>query len=271
MSVDGKVVLVTGVTSGIGKAVARVFTEQGAAVVGTGRRNALGEALAADLHDKAGSFTFVAGDVARVSDCEAAVEATIQGHGRIDVLINNAAIAGEVVDTHELREEQWDSVLDINLKGAAFCCRYAIPHMLARGAGLILNIASVAAVEAIAHQSAYNASKAALVQLTRSLAVEYVGTGIRANVILVGAVSTALGNDVFEQYGRHAGATDVQPAIEPIRDIVQRPREVAEFLALLCDDAARLMTGASIAVDRSVTAGWYASAVTHHLSSGRWS
>ena len=128
MLLDGKVALVTGVTSGLGRGIATAFVERGACVVGTGRREALGRELEAELQSHPGVFTFVTGDVTEVRDCRRMVEATIEAYGRLDILVNNAGFEGDPpsVHSHEVEEHQWDAVVDTNLKGAFFCCRYAI-------------------------------------------------------------------------------------------------------------------------------------------------
>jgi hypothetical protein len=114
--------------------------------VATGRREELGKQLVAQTRDLGGDLTFVRADVGVVGDCEASLAATVSTYGRIDVLINMAGIEGEVGDFHTVTEESWDTVMDINLKGTAFCCRYAIPHMIQQGGGVILNIGSINAI-----------------------------------------------------------------------------------------------------------------------------
>ena len=184
-SLEGKVALITGATSGVGRAAALGFAGRGANVVATGRRDVLGKELEADAIVGAGDLHFVQADVRSVTDCDLAVSEAIRRFGRLDVVVCCAGVESQITDFHAMTEEDWDRVVDTNLKGTAFICRAAIPHMLNRG-GVILNIASINAVGGIAHMAPYNASKAGVVQLTRTLAVEYLTAGIRANSIILG-------------------------------------------------------------------------------------
>jgi NAD(P)-dependent dehydrogenase (short-subunit alcohol dehydrogenase family) len=168
--IRGKAALITGATSGVGRAAAVVFARQGANVVATGRREQLGNELEAEVRESGGELTYVRADVSRVADCQASVEATVERFGRVDIVVNAAGIEGAFGDFHACSEEEWDRVIDTNLKGTAFCCRYAIPYMLEQGGGVLLNIASINAVEALAHMAPYNTSKAGVVQLTRTIA-----------------------------------------------------------------------------------------------------
>src|SRR5690348_14869623 len=134
-SVAGKVALVTGATSGLGRSVARVWAEQGARVLATGRREELGVALEKEVRDAGGELTFLRLDVSRAEDCEASVAAAVDTYGRLDVLVNNAGIEGPVVDAHELDDDSWDEVVAINLSGAFRCAKHAIRAMKAQGGG----------------------------------------------------------------------------------------------------------------------------------------
>ena len=273
MSFAGKVVVVTGATSGVGRATSVLFAHRGASVVAGGRRESLGAELERSTTDAPGSLAFVPTDVRRVRDCQTLVQQAVDRHGRLDVLVNAAGVESAVQDFHDLEEEEWDTVVDTNLKGTAFCCRFGIPHMVASGGGAILNIASINAVEGIAHMAPYNASKAAVVQLTRTIATEYLSSGIRANsIILGGAVGgTALrSQEAIIRYMRGDGAerghvdeAEISPAFQPAEDI-------AEAIVSLCADPLRIMTGASIALDKAITAGFASSTLIHMTISGLW-
>lgn len=270
-SFAGKVIIVSGATSGVGRATAELFARQGGSVVAGGRRGSLGAELEVGAVDAAGSLTFFETDVRRVSDCRSLVEKAVDRYGRVDVLVNAAGVESEVRDFHDLDEEEWDRVVDTNLKGTAFCCRFAIPGMLASGGGVILNIASINAVEGIAHMAPYNASKAGVVQLTRTIATEYLFNGIRANALILGGAAggTALRtqNGIAKyMLGRdleHSTADDTTGAFQPAAD-------VAEAILSLCDDRLRLMTGASVALDGALTAGFGVSTLIHMTVSGIW-
>lgn len=274
MSISGKVVLVTGVTSGIGRAIAEVWTARGAKVVGCGRRLDLGSDLEKSITSNGGEFSFVAADVRRSADCANAVTHTVDVYGRIDVLVNNAGIEGEVTDFHSLTDEQWDEVIEINLRGTVLCAREAVRHMLTQGNGTLLHVASINAVVALAHMAPYNASKAAVVQFSRTLAVEYAGRGIRSNSILLGGADGDTSwrtQDKFAQIMR--GPSYVRPDDSTARyanKMVRPAPDVAAFLALLADDDAELLTGATIAVDGAATAGLPASMMFHMMTAGLW-
>ena len=277
-SLAGQVALITGTTSGLGRAMAAVFAERGALVVGVGRREELGRRLEQEVREGGGTLSFLTADVSRPAHCAAAVAHTVATFGRIDVLVNNAGVEGPIGHFHDLTEDEWDSVVDVNLKGTAFCCRYAIPHMLEQGGGLVLNVASINAVEALAHMAPYNASKAAVVQLTRSLAVEYLERGIRANAVVLGGVRGGTNERTRDALVRFLGGSAAAapgpaggPSTSPDRPnpMQQDPREVAGVFAVLCSDEARLVTGATIALDRAVTAGFSASTLIHLKVAGQ--
>jgi NAD(P)-dependent dehydrogenase (short-subunit alcohol dehydrogenase family) len=273
---DGKVALVTGVTSGLGRGIATAFVKRGAQVVGTGRREELGHEVETDLRSGGGTFSFVTGDVTVVADCQRMVQATVDKHGRIDVLVNNAGFEGDPpsIDSHELDEAQWDAVVDTNLKGAFFCCRYAIPHMREQASGVILNIASINAVaRGPARMTAYSSSKAGLVQMSKTLAVEYLFDGIRVNAIVMGGVDTPQAARSQESFAKHVRGPDYEWSPEPSAMdsfLKQDPEEVGAALALLCSEDARLLTGAEIALDRAMSAGFLDSLTTYMTCGGLW-
>jgi len=165
-------------------------------------------------------------------------------------------------------------VIDTNLKGTAFCCRYAIPHMLEQGGGMLLNIASINAIEALAHMTPYNTSKAGVVQLTRTLAVEYLLQGIRANAVVLGGAEGETGSRTQDGLARYMRGPDfVRTVAEPdplARLMIQSSDEVGTVLAMLCSDDARLLTGATIALDRAMTAGFTTSMLVHMTTAELW-
>lgn len=274
MTIAGKVAVITGATSGVGRACAVRFAADGALVVAAGRRVDLGDELQAEVRESGGEITFVRADVSRVEDCRALIQAVVDRHGGVDILINNAGVESEITDFHLLEEDEWDRVVDTNLKGTAFCCRFAIPSMLERGAGVILNIASINAVEGVAHLAPYNASKAGVVQLTRTLAAEYLLSGIRANSIVLGGADGATASRTQDGMARYMRGPDFvrNPEPNPLAAIVQQSApDVAEAFAALCGDDLRLLTGATIALDRAMTAGFTASTLIHMTVSEIWS
>jgi NAD(P)-dependent dehydrogenase (short-subunit alcohol dehydrogenase family) len=274
LAVQHKVVLITGVTAGVGHALATTFTEFGATVIGTGRRKEIGAKLAAQIAAPH-RFVFMAGDVTDGRRCGQIVEDTISRFGRIDILINNAGQEGPIRPAHEISEEQWDSVLDTNLRGTFSFCRRVIPHMQAAGGGCIVNVSSTLAVEGAANLAPYASSKAAIVQLTRSLAVEYLLDDIRVNAVLIAAVPSESSTRT-----RSGMARTVDPAVgervivtEPTqlhRILTQKARSVATSIALLCADEACAITGATVAMDRALSAGMLTSMALARSAAGVW-
>jgi meso-butanediol dehydrogenase/(S,S)-butanediol dehydrogenase/diacetyl reductase len=253
-----KVAIVTGVTSGLGEGIARVFSARGARVAGVARRIDRGRKLESEI----GNFLFIAGDVARVADCERVVSETLKKFGRIDILINNAGSSGtrKVTPTHELDEKEWDQIVDVNLKGAVFMSRYALPTMRERRNGVIINIASNAAVIGLANMTAYNASKAGLVQASQTMAVENLEHGVRVFSILLGSVASEMSDNTALAFARHLRGPDWTPTLK-LSDsgVLWRGEDVARTLSLLCHDDAKTITGTTIAIDQGGAAGAFAS------------
>ena len=254
MRLDGKVALITGVSSGFGRSCARIFAEAGAQVVGVARRADRGRALMTEVRSSGGELTFVTADVVKTGDCRRAVETAVHTYGRLDILVNNAGAAGShpVQPSHLVSEADWDEVVDTNLKGAFFCSAAAIAQMRSSGGGVILNIASINAVQAIARMAAYNASKAALLHLTRSLAVEYGADNIRVNAIVLGGGNTEMATFVADEMAKAVRGPDYERHRSASRMNLD---DFARLLVLFTGDEARLMTGAVVAVDRGISAG----------------
>jgi NAD(P)-dependent dehydrogenase (short-subunit alcohol dehydrogenase family) len=272
-AVAGRVAVITGATSGLGCATAMVFARAGAAVVAGARRVEEGRALETELRAEGCDLTFVPTDVRRVADCEALIAAAVERHGRIDVLINNAGTEGTppIQPSHLVTEDEWDDILDTNLKGAFFCASRALEAMSRQRSGVVLNIASINAIEGPARMAAYSASKAGLVQLSRTLAVEYVLDDVRVIAVLVGGVATAQADRTRAAIAEYVtGEPPPPPSTErKANPLVYQPAEVARVLALLCSDDSQV-TGATIAVDRAMSAGSMASTMIYMTSAGIW-
>jgi NAD(P)-dependent dehydrogenase (short-subunit alcohol dehydrogenase family) len=263
---EDKVVVVTGVSSGLGRSVAEVFAERGAKVVGVARRADRGEALVQAVAERGGQLRFVQADVAVVDDCRRAVDEAMAAYGRIDALVNNAGTLGRrpILPATEVTEQDWDEVVDVNLKGVFFMCKFALAHMVEQRRGTILNISSTNAVNAIANMSAYNASKAGVIQLSRTLAVENVMHRVRVNAVVLGSVRTEMFGEVTREMGRSVAGAEWEPTSTV--DYGMRPERVARALSLLCSDDASVITGAVIAVDEGTSAGLLASTFTYMVS-----
>jgi NAD(P)-dependent dehydrogenase (short-subunit alcohol dehydrogenase family) len=228
-----------------------------------GRRTMLGDELAASMTAYGQTMTFVTGDVREVDDCERLIATAIERHGRIDIVINNAGTVGSrpVADAHTVTEALWDEVVDTNLKGAFFCSRFALVHMAEQRSGLIVNIASMNAVNPLARMQPYNVSKAGLVHLGQGLAVEYRDRGIRVNtIILGGVVDGGTGDEVRRAIAEYVTGVSPDPT-EPApkgRNSVTGD-EVAAAVLALCSPDCSIITGATIAIDGAVSAGLLAS------------
>jgi NAD(P)-dependent dehydrogenase (short-subunit alcohol dehydrogenase family) len=231
---DGKVAVVTGAASGIGRAAVRVFVEQGARVVAGDRNPRVG-----DLADPKVVVPVVA-DVTRREDAEALVQAADSAFGGLDVLFNNAGIERQatVVDT---TEEMWHEVLDGNLKSVFLCCRAAIPVMLRRGGGAIVNNASINGIRGNTRLAAYQASKGGVVALTYSIAIDYAPHGIRCNAVCPGTIDTPMAGT------RTPEALQAMIAKHPLGRI-GTPEEVAWVACFLASDRASFLTGLAVPV-----------------------
>lgn len=265
-SITGKTIAITGVSSGIGRGVAREFVERGAHVFGVARSD-VGQELAQEMVGE-GTFTFMRTDVTSSRGCDEFLDAAFAQTGKLDALLNVAGGPGprSVADSVTVSDDDWHLVVDLNLSSTFYTCRRAIRHMKTGGGGAIVNIASTQAVEAVAGMAAYNASKAAVVQLGRSLAVELLGDRIRVNTVLMGGAATPASLGVVREILGEEGRVPTMPP--PL--YAQRLSDIGAALALLCSDASKLITGATIAMDRAMSAGSLFSSAIQHAYSGGW-
>jgi 3-oxoacyl-[acyl-carrier protein] reductase len=243
----GKVAIVTGCGRGIGRAIVERFAAEGAAVVGSQRTEGEGRELCDELAAAGAQAAFVPADVRDSGAVAHAVEHALERFGRIDVLVNNAAIGllRSVVDT---TDEQYDEVMDTNLRGVFVWCRHALPPMLAAGRGSVINIGSVAASVGFADDAAYCASKGAVLALTKQMAIDYSPRGVRVNCISPGFIETEQMRVYLENHADPAARRAELDALHPIGR-VGRPAEVAAVAAFLASDDASFVTGADVAVD----------------------
>jgi NAD(P)-dependent dehydrogenase (short-subunit alcohol dehydrogenase family) len=246
---DARVAVITGVSTGLGRVLAKTFAKEGIAVIGAARRDELGQTLASEIDASAGRFHFVQADLRNVSDCRRVIDSALDVFGRLDILVNNAAARTNPVQIplHETDEGDWDSVVDTNLKGAFFCTRFALETMRDTG-GIIFNVSSWTGVHALAGRGTYGVSKAGLLQLSRSTAVEYAAHGVRAIAVILGSLATGGAS----RYGATATSAGVDP--ESLD-----PQMVANALVHLCDPRAAAIAATEIAIDQGVVAGLYTS------------
>jgi NAD(P)-dependent dehydrogenase (short-subunit alcohol dehydrogenase family) len=245
---SGKVALITGGNAGIGESVAKLFAEEGAAVVVTGRRQAELDRVAREIMAKGGKALAVAGSVTDETHARAAAERTVASFGKIDVLVNNAGIGDFGKRLHEMDDTAWANVLDVNLTGPFRMTRAVIPQMLKQTGGSIVNISSIASLVGIPLLSAYAASKGALDALTRSIAIDYASDGIRCNVVNPGLIDTPMAAPLMansEQLGSILSHYPIRRA--------GKPEEVASMVLYLASDESAWVTGGTFRIDGGMT------------------
>jgi NAD(P)-dependent dehydrogenase (short-subunit alcohol dehydrogenase family) len=247
---DGKVAIVTGGNSGIGKATARLFAEKGAKVVIAARNEEKGNATVNEIVKNGGEAIFVRTDVSRVEDVKNMMNVTVETFGGLDYAFNNAGIDGEQGIITECPEENWHEILDINLNGVFYCMKYEIQEMLKREKGAVVNNASVSGIRGYPTNPGYIASKHGVVGLSKAVAMEYARKGIRVNAVCPGLILTPMLEDRYnsdEQY--REWVSRVQP-----NGRIGLPGEVAEAVLWLCSDAASMIVGHPLAVDGGILA-----------------
>jgi NAD(P)-dependent dehydrogenase (short-subunit alcohol dehydrogenase family) len=252
---QGKVALVTGASSGIGKAASLAFAREGARVVLAGRRQKESEETVEAIRKSGGEAVSFKADVCRASEIEALVQFVIAQYGHLDCAFNNAGIASPLAATAQCTEQDWDETINTNLKGVWLCMRYQIPAMLANSGGAIVNNASAAGVVGLPMQAAYSASKGGVIQLTRTAALEYARSGIRVNAVCPGPIRTPMAASVLAQMGITDSQTETQIWDRLIP--MSRPgtaEEVAAAAVWLCSDAASFVTGQAMLLDGGLTA-----------------
>jgi NAD(P)-dependent dehydrogenase (short-subunit alcohol dehydrogenase family) len=249
MRLQGKVAIVTGAADGIGAAIARAFAHEGARVFLSDIDRPKGEAEVAGIRAHGGSAEFVSCDVAE-NDQVVALIAKAAKAGRIDVLVNNAAVAIGGMPLHQMNEDQWARLVAVNLTSVYRTCREVLPQMIAQGAGSIVNISSAQGHIGLPGWTAYAGAKGAIMAMTRQMAVEFGPAGIRVNSISPGTIATPMNEKIAAEVG--AGVVQSWIGMHPIGRI-GRPEEVAEAAVYLASDAAGFTTGADLRVDGGLT------------------
>jgi len=246
---EGKVALVTGGASGIGRATTMLFAKKGAKVVIADIDVKGGEKTEQMIKEQGGEAMFVKTDVSKTAEVEALVKKIVEKYGRLDCASNNAAVEDEMALLADCNEDNFDRSIRINLKSVWACMKYEIPQMIRQGGGAIVNTASIAALVSIPQQSAYSAAKAGVLALTRTAALEYVKSGIRINGVCPGGVNTQI--NVRLGLINATGETLV-PTSAPIGRRAE-PEELAETVVWLCSDSASYVVGHTLVVDGGYT------------------
>ncbi|MDP9271823.1 MAG: glucose 1-dehydrogenase [Chloroflexota bacterium] len=255
MRLEGKVAVITGAGSGMGRVAAHLFAAEGASVVVAEFAAPAGEETVRLVSDAGGTASFVRADVSREEDARAMVDAAVERYGRIDVLYNNAGIMPEadhsVVDTDV---DVWDQVMAVNLRGVFLGCKYAIPQMVEQGSGSIINVSSfVALLGCSVPQDAYTASKGAVLSLTRSLAVQFGPNGVRANAICPGPIETPL---LMDWLLKDDAAKQLRLARNPTGRF-GKPEEIVNAAIYLASDESRWTNGAQFVIDGGISVNYF--------------
>lgn len=245
MILQDKVALVTGGTSGIGRATAIAYAQQQAKVVVVGRRMDEGEETVRLIKDAGGEAIFVQADVTKEADVKAMIDKTVDVFGRLDIAFNNAGMVGENPSLTEQTEAEYDRMMNVNVKGVWLSMKYEIAQMLKQGSGAIVNTASANGVVALPGVPLYTASKHAVVGLTKAAALQYAKAGIRINVVAPAAIET----DMFE--AATGGQDEAKAYITGLHPIgrIGTPLEVANAVLFLSSDMASFTTGETLMVD----------------------
>lgn len=245
---SGKVVLVTGAGSGIGRAIALTSAEEGARVVVSDIAVEGGEETVRAIVEAGGEAAFVRADVSNAAEVEALVGAAVESYGRLDCAVNNAGIEGVLATTAEYPEETWNRVLGINLTGVFLCMKHEIPRMLEAGGGAIVNVASILGLVGFATAPAYTAAKHGVVGLTKVAALDYSALGVRVNALCPGFIETPMVMERGVEAGTHPEVYQQIAELHPIKRL-GRPQEMANAAVWLCSDASSFVTGHALTAD----------------------
>lgn len=246
----GKIIAITGAADGIGLAISEAMAREGGIVYLSDVDDVNGEKAAQSIRENDGRATYVHCDVSKYDEVSALISAAVKDHGRIDVLVNNAAIAIGGMPIHEMTVDQWDRLMSVNLNSVFYGCKAALPHMIEAGGGSIINMASAQAHIGLDGWTAYAGAKGAILSMTRQMAVEFGQHNIRVNSISPGTIDTTMNQKVIAELGEHLSKTWVK--MHPIGRI-GKPEEVAQAAIYLASDLSGFTTGIDLKVDGALT------------------
>jgi len=255
MRLENKVALITGATSGIGRVTSVLFAKEGAKVVLVGRDETKGKEVIKNIKSLGGEAMFVKADVSKESDVQQMIRIALKEYGKLDVLFNNAGIVGPIKNVVDIREDEWNELMNINVKGVFFGLKHAIPVMIKQRKGSIINTASECGIVGFPKYSAYCASKAAVILLTKAAALEYAHYGIRINCICPGATLTRMLEYEALTFNYKEPEKFYKMVSENIPlGRIAKPEEIANVVLFLASDESSYITGATISVDGGTTA-----------------
>lgn len=254
MRLKNKIALITGSGSGIGRTTALLFAKEGAKVAVVDLSEENGKQTVTDIQEQGGEALFIRADVTNAEEVEKMVDQVISHFGKLDILFNNAGISG-VGAVHELTEELWDRVVNVNMKGVFLPCKYALPHMMENKSGTIINMSSAIAEIGLMRRAVYAATKGAVLTLTKCMQVDYAPYNIRVNALLPGTILTPfVENYLKESYD------DPEEGLNTIRKRqlggeLGRPEDVAYAALYLASDESKFMMGSPLYIDGGCTFG----------------
>ena len=252
MRLRNKVAIITGAGSGIGKTTALLFSEEGAQVAIVEIDKERGQDTVDMIRGKGEEALLIPTDITDSSQVKSMVNKVIETYGKMNILVNNAGLylQGDAISTNE---KQWDKIMMVNLRAAFLCCKYCIPPMIESGGGVVINVSSEAGIVAIKNQVAYNTSKAGLISLTKSIALDFASQNIRANCVCPGTTQTPL---VASVLAKQADPERARREVEKVRPAnrLGKPEEIAYGILYLASDESPYATGAVLSVDGGYTA-----------------
>lgn len=254
MRLAGKIALITGSGSGIGKAAALLFAQEGATVIVNDLDAQKGEETVQEIVEMGSKGIFIQADVTDPASVQAMVEQTIAAFGHIDVLFNNAGISG-VGALHEVEPDVWDRVMSVNIRGVYLPSKYALPHMMQRKSGSIINMSSCIAEIGLAKRASYSATKGAVLALTKSMQVDYAPYDIRVNALLPGTILTPFVENYLNNSYENPEAAIESLKKRQLSGELGRPEDVAKAALFLASDESKFMMGSPLYIDGGVVFG----------------